>query len=88
MSCANSFCGLWYWGIRKMLLKDGKPAPQMLVEALEKDIYALKVFMAMSETFQKLYVNQIKNAQFGDSMRERVERTIRDIYKYGADNEI
>lgn len=71
-----------------MIMKDGSPVPKLLLQSLEKDIYALKVFMAMSETYQKLFVMQITNPQSGDSMRDRIERTIRDIYNYGSMNGI
>lgn len=71
-----------------MLMKDGTAVPKILLQSLEKDVYALKVFISMSETYQKLFVMQITNPQKGDSMRERVQRTIDDIHKYGKSNGI
>lgn len=69
-----------------MLMKDGTSVPQILLQSLEKDVYALKVFMSMSETYQKLFVLQISDPQKGNSMRERVQQTIDDIRKYGQSN--
>lgn len=69
-----------------MLMRDGTRVPKVLLQSLEKDIYAVKVFISMSETYQKLFVMQIRNLQKGDSMRERIEQTIKDIHKYGELN--
>lgn len=71
-----------------MLMKDGSVVPEVFVQSLEKDFYVLKVFLAMSETYQRLYVKQITNPQSGDSMRVRIDRTMDDIRKYGEDNNI
>lgn len=69
-----------------MLMKNGKSVPQPLLQSLEKDIYALKTFMAMSETYQKLFVMQITHPQTDEPMSKRVEKTIEDIHKYGKAN--
>lgn len=71
-----------------MLMRDGTLVPKILLQSLEKDSYALRVFISMSETYQKLFVMQVTNPQKGDSMRERVEQTIKDIHKYGESNEL
>lgn len=71
-----------------MLTRNRKIIPQMFLESLEKDTCALKAFMSMNDTHQKLYITQVKDPKFGDSMRERVERAIQDIHKYAAANSI
>lgn len=71
-----------------MLMKNGQVVPQPLTDALAVDTYALRVFMEMSETYQQLYVNQLRRHDYGDSMRIRLGKTIEDIRKYGEDNDI
>lgn len=69
-----------------MLMKDGTTVPIVLMQALENDMDALKIFMNVSETYQKLFVMQITRPNMDLSMKKRVAKTIDDIKRYGHDN--
>lgn len=65
-----------------MLMKDGTVVPKPLADALAVDTIALKVFMDMSPTYQKLCIAQITRSE-ESSMRKRVEAAIENIHRYG-----
>lgn len=65
-----------------MVMKNGSVVPTIFEQALEKDTYALKVFMAMTAKYQEMCVERVLKSDEA-SPGKRIQSALREIHKYG-----